>query len=57
MAKKGLRIKVGLQCTVCNCHNYTTEKNKVNTTESLKFKKFCKKCRKVTPHKEKKKLD
>lgn len=57
MAKKGQRIKIGLQCTVCNSHNYTTEKNKVNTGDSLKFNKFCKKCRKVTPHKEKKKLD
>ena len=57
MAKKGQRIKVGLQCTVCNRQNYTTEKNKVNMAESLKLKKYCLKCRKVTAHKEKKKLD
>ena len=54
--KKGQRVKIGLVCSVCNRHNYVTEKNKVNTTESLKFKKYCLQCRKVTEHKEKKKL-
>ncbi|OGK56044.1 50S ribosomal protein L33 [Candidatus Roizmanbacteria bacterium RIFCSPLOWO2_02_FULL_38_10] len=57
MAKKGNRIKVGLICTVCKRHNYVTEKNKLNTSEPLKFKKYCLKCRKKTEHKEKKKLD
>ncbi|MFA6005863.1 MAG: 50S ribosomal protein L33 [Patescibacteria group bacterium] len=57
MAKKGQRIKVGLQCTICSRQNYTTEKNKTNTTEAFKMQKYCLKCRKVTPHKEKKKLD
>ncbi len=57
MAKKGQRIKVGLTCTVCNRHNYTTEKNKQNTVNPLKLNKYCPNCRKSTPHKEKKKLD
>jgi large subunit ribosomal protein L33 len=57
MAKKGSRILFGLVCEVCNTQNYVVEKNKVNTTSALKLKKYCKKCRKTTPHKEKKKLD
>lgn len=56
MAKKSSRIKVGLECTVCKNHNYVTDRNKVNTTESLKLLKFCKTCNKRTEHKEKKKL-
>ncbi|HLL60156.1 MAG TPA: 50S ribosomal protein L33 [Candidatus Nitrosocosmicus sp.] len=56
MAKKGSRIKLGLTCEVCNSHNYVTEKNKVNTTESMKMEKYCSKCKKHTMHKEKKKL-
>lgn len=57
MAKKGSRIDVGLICEVCKSINYVVEKNKVNTTGSLKLKKFCRKCRKHTAHKESKKLD
>lgn len=56
MAKKGSRTQIGLVCTICNKQNYITEKSKVNTTEALKLKKFCNKCRKRTEHKEKKKL-
>ena len=57
MAKKGSRIDVGLVCEVCHSVNYVVDKNKVNTTGSLKLNKFCKKCRKHTVHKETKKLD
>ena len=56
MAKKGLRVLVGLVCEVCNKQNYVTEKNKVNTTAALKLKKYCNNCRQRTIHKEKKKL-
>lgn len=56
MAKKGSRILVGLVCEVCNKQNYVVQKNKINTTLSLKLKKFCNHCRKHTLHKEKKKL-
>ncbi len=56
MAQKGSRILVGLTCEVCGRQNYVTEKNKVNTTASLKLKKYCKYCKKYTAHKEKKKL-
>jgi len=57
MAKKGSRVKIGFVCTVCSNHNYTSEKSKINTTESLSLKKYCPVCRKTTLHKEKKKLD
>lgn len=56
MAKKGSRVLFGLVCSVCNKQNYVAEKNKVNTTESLKLMKYCNKCKKHTEHKEKKKL-
>lgn len=56
MAKKGSRVLVGLICEVCGSQNYVTEKNKVNTTESIKLKKYCPHCKKRTIHKEKKKL-
>lgn len=57
MAKKGARILIGLVCDVCGRQNYVTEKNKINTTGSLKLKKYCGFCRKPTVHKEKKSLD
>ena len=56
MARKGSRVLIGLVCEVCGSQNYTTEKNKVNTTEPLKLSKYCRACRKRSPHKEKKKL-
>jgi len=57
MAKKGSRVLLGLVCEVCGKQNYVTEKNKVNTTESLKLQKYCNQCKKKTTHKEKKKLN
>lgn len=50
------RILVGLVCTVCKRRNYVTERNKLNTAEKLRLKKYCKKCQKVTEHKETDKL-
>jgi len=56
MAKKGPRQLIGLVCQACQSRNYITEKNKTNTPEKLELKKYCKKCRKVTVHKETSKL-
>ncbi|RLE06966.1 50S ribosomal protein L33 [Candidatus Aerophobetes bacterium] len=42
---------VTLICTECKRRNYTTTRNK--KTSSLALKKFCKRCRKHTLHKEK----
>jgi large subunit ribosomal protein L33 len=56
MAKKGARILLALVCSQCKSQNYVTEKNKVNTPGKMVLKKYCKRCRKVTEHKEKGKL-
>jgi len=56
MAKKGSRVLLGLVCEVCGKQNYVTEKSKINTTEPIKLKKYCNKCKKKTQHKERKKL-
>lgn len=54
--KKGPRQNFGLVCTVCGKFNYITQRNKLNTEEKLKLKKYCRKCRKHTEHKETSKL-
>ena len=60
MAKKGPRILIGLVCSQCKSHNYTTEKNKVNAQMKeqgkLELSKYCKHCKKHTVHKETTKL-
>jgi len=57
MAKKEQRILLGMICQVCKSQNYITNRNKLNTTEKLVLKKYCRKCRKHTEHKETTKLD
>lgn len=57
MAKKSARQLFGLVCEVCKKQNYVIQRNKVNTPEAMKLKKYCNKCKKHTPHKERKKLD
>lgn len=57
MAKKRARTYVGLVCEECKQQNYVTEKNKLNTPDPLELRKYCKKCKKVTRHKQMKKLD
>ena len=49
---KVMREIVTLQCGECKERNYSTTKNKKTTTGRLEFSKFCKRCRKHTPHKE-----
>lgn len=46
---------IKLQCTVCKRVNYFTRKNKKKVERKIELKKFCKWCRKHTPHKETKK--
>ena len=52
MAKKEARITIDLKCSDCNEKNYSTKKNKTNTTDKIKMKKFCPKCKKSTIHTE-----
>lgn len=56
MAKKGAREYVGMICSECKSQNYITERNKVNLEGKLQIKKYCRKCRKQTLHKETSKL-
>ncbi|MCG2685881.1 50S ribosomal protein L33 [Candidatus Parcubacteria bacterium] len=56
MAKKTARILLHLECKECGSQNYITEKNKLNTKGKLNLKKYCKRCRKHTPHKENPKM-
>jgi large subunit ribosomal protein L33 len=46
------RVVVTLACNECKERNYTTEKNRRNTTDRLEFTKFCPRCRKHTEHRE-----
>lgn len=56
MAKGEHRVIVGLVCSVCKNRNYISSRNKLNTQEKLKLKKYCKHCKKITEHKENDKL-
>ncbi|MDA8078984.1 MAG: 50S ribosomal protein L33 [Nitrospiraceae bacterium] len=47
-----MRDIILLQCTECKNKNYSTMKNKKNTTEKLQMSKYCRNCRKHTAHKE-----
>jgi len=46
------RDNITLQCGDCKHRNYVTDKNKKKTTTRLEFRKFCRRCRKHTQHKE-----
>ncbi|PIS31344.1 MAG: 50S ribosomal protein L33 [Candidatus Portnoybacteria bacterium CG_4_8_14_3_um_filter_40_10] len=46
---------IKLQCTICKHVNYWSRKNKRKVERKIELKKFCKWCRKHTPHKETKK--
>ncbi|MDD3399445.1 MAG: 50S ribosomal protein L33 [Candidatus Paceibacterota bacterium] len=52
MAKRKAYTK--LQCQECKQINYNSHKSK-NLEEKLELKKFCRFCKKHTPHKETKK--
>ncbi|MDR7483613.1 MAG: 50S ribosomal protein L33 [Armatimonadota bacterium] len=47
-----LRPIVTLACTVCRRRTYTTTKNKRNDPDRLERRKYCKWCRRHTPHRE-----
>ncbi len=47
-----MRQEAILACAECKNRNYNTAKNKTNTTGKLEMKKYCKKCKKHTTHKE-----
>jgi large subunit ribosomal protein L33 len=47
-----MREIISLACGECKRRNYSTTKNKRNTTERLELAKYCPWCRKHTPHRE-----
>ncbi len=47
-----MRDLLQMACQECKRRNYSTTKNKKNTSEKLEFKKFCRFCRKHTVHRE-----
>ncbi|MFA5021420.1 MAG: 50S ribosomal protein L33 [Patescibacteria group bacterium] len=50
--KKVKRPLIKLICTECKQTYYHTRKNPTNTPDRINRLKFCKICRKRTPHKE-----
>ncbi|MBT3390912.1 MAG: 50S ribosomal protein L33 [Chloroflexi bacterium] len=50
--KKGVRHVVTMACTDCKERNYMTEKNRRNDSGRLELSKYCRRCRKHTPHRE-----
>ncbi|MEX1014030.1 MAG: 50S ribosomal protein L33 [Candidatus Paceibacterota bacterium] len=43
---------IRLACSECDKRNYHTRKNKKQVDRKIEFNKFCKWCKKHTPHKE-----
>jgi large subunit ribosomal protein L33 len=52
--KTTMREYVWLECTVCGARNYRTQKE-TRGADRIELKKFCRKERKHTPHKESRK--
>lgn len=47
-----MRVKITLACQDCKQRNYNTMKNKKNNPDRMEMNKYCRFCRKHTPHKE-----
>ncbi|HWR38597.1 MAG TPA: 50S ribosomal protein L33 [Patescibacteria group bacterium] len=47
-----MRNAVTLACSECKQRNYQTNKNKKNDPDRIELNKYCKFCKKQTPHKE-----
>ena len=47
-----MREKIKLESSAGTGHFYTTTKNKRTTPQKLEFNKYCRFCKKHTPHKE-----
>jgi large subunit ribosomal protein L33 len=52
MARKENRVIVTLACGDCKRRNYTSMKNRQNTSARLELKKYCRWCKHHTAHKE-----
>lgn len=47
-----MRVNITLACTECKRRNYNTSKNKKNDPDRIELQKYCRFCKKHTPHKE-----
>ncbi|MGH7234922.1 MAG: 50S ribosomal protein L33 [Nitrospiraceae bacterium] len=47
-----MREIISMACSICKHRNYSTMKNKKNDPDRLGRNKYCRSCRKHTPHKE-----
>jgi len=47
-----MRELVILACTECKRRNYTTTKNKRKHPDRVEYSKYCRYCKKHTPHRE-----
>ncbi len=47
-----MRDIITLACAECKRRNYSTTKNKKTIPDRLELKKYCKFCKKHTPHRE-----
>ena len=52
MATKYKEKLIKFECSVCKRINYYSQKNKKLNKERLELSKYCKWCKKHTPHKE-----
>ncbi|HRY63276.1 MAG TPA: 50S ribosomal protein L33 [Patescibacteria group bacterium] len=52
MATKYKEKLIKFECSVCKRINYFSQKNKKLNKERLELSKYCKWCKKHTPHKE-----
>jgi len=52
MAKKENRVIITLACNECKRRNYTSTKNRQNTSARLERKKYCRWCRCHRVHRE-----
>ncbi|HEY8496275.1 MAG: 50S ribosomal protein L33 [Limnochordales bacterium] len=47
-----MRVGITLECTECKSRNYRTTKNRRNDPDRLELRKYCKRCRTHTLHRE-----
>ena len=51
-SENAMRVRITMACGECKQRNYETMKNKKNDPDRLELSKYCRFCRKHTPHKE-----
>ncbi|HLT57217.1 MAG: 50S ribosomal protein L33 [Limnochordales bacterium] len=47
-----MRVGISLECTECKSRNYRTTKNRRNDPDRIELRKYCKRCRTHTLHRE-----